>query len=635
MGATGNRSRSCGGGKCRNGLRQACVSAAIGLAAALGATGAMSASGGDAHRAVVHDMHGMASEHMMSTLPGSKASISLAEIAANDPEPPTDFDIGTLTKKIKTANPETQALFDQGLRFYCAFNFRESYRAFKAALKRDPDCVMCRWGIAMSLGVNINQLDQPEQDRRIAQQMLNDALRIHDADPKERALVEAVLPRYEAHRQIPGELERQARRNKDYADAMTALARRYPDDPDIQTQYADAVMNLKPWEYWDRQGNAAYREIPPAVDAVEDGLKDHADHMALVHWYIHIREASTEPDVVTPFANKLPALAPGAGHLVHMPSHIYYRTGDHLKSFEANRNATASDEAYFSKVDAGRPGGIDHPDGDRYRWGYYRHNIHFALASAIMTGNVEDMSWAADRLRRSEGEGVTFRTDRYRGVYYQALPYFKAPDEIIQQPPPGGAAKDWRFARISWDYAQVLAYVRKRDVQRARGAYLKLEEDVSAFRNERRDEVMGHQAAQIMQAVARARIDQMNGDARGGVRVLEHTVRLQDAMNYDEPPYWMVPVRQTLAALLIDLGRYDNAIDTLHASLGGDDPNRNLYMNFKGNGWAYFGLTQAYERKGIENLTPDQRSDYDSARKRLAEYCPSGSEACALSLDRM
>ncbi|PCE30702.1 hypothetical protein BZL54_19560 [Burkholderia ubonensis subsp. mesacidophila] len=587
------------------------------------------------HGAAVHSMQGMESEHMMSALPGSKASVSLSDIAANDPEPPTDFQIGTLTKPIKTANPETQAFFDQGLRFYCAFNFREAYRAYRAALKRDPDCVMCRWGIAMSLGVNINQLDQPEQDRRIAQQMLKDALRIRDADRKERALVEAALPRYEAHQQIPGEHERQTRRNKDYADAMTALAHRYPDDPDIQTQYADAVMNLKPWEYWDHQGNAAYPAIPPAVDAVEGGLKDHADHMGLVHWYIHIREGSTEPNAVTPYANKLADLAPGAGHLVHMPSHIYYRTGDHLKSFEANRNATASDEAYFSKVDARLTGGIDHPDGDRYRWGYYRHNIHFALASAIMTGNVEDMNWAADRLRSSEGKGVTFRTDRYRGVYYQSLPYFMSPDEIIQQPPPDGKEKDWRYVRISWDYAQVLAYVRKRDERGARSAYAQLEKDVIAFRNERREEVMGHQAAQIMQSVAHARIDQMKGDAQSGVRVLERSVRQQDAMNYDEPPYWMVPVRQTLAALLIDLGRYDNAIDALHASLGGDDPNRDLYTNFKGNGWAYFGLTQAYERKGIGNLTPEQQNDYDSARKRLAEYCPPADHVCALSLDRM
>lgn len=635
MGTTDNRSRSGGDGNIRNASRQACLAGAIGLVAALSAPCAMSASGGDVHGAMVHSMQGMESEHMMSALPGSKSSFALSAIAADDPEPPTDFQLGSLTKEIKTANPETQAFFDQGLRFYCAFNFRESYRAYKAALKRDPDCVMCRWGIAMSLGVNINQLDQPEQDRRIAQQMLRDALRIRDADPKERALVEALLPRYEAHRQVPDESERQNRRNKDYAGAMTALARRYPDDPDIQTLYADAVMNLRPWEYWDRQGNPAYHDIPPAVDAVEGGLKAHAEHMGLVHWYIHIREGSTEPNVVTPFADKLPDLAPGAGHLVHMPSHIYYRTGDHLKSFEANRKATLSDETYFKKVDAGPGGGIAHPDGDRYRWGYYRHNIHFALASAILTGNVEDMNWAADRLRRSEGEGVTFRTDRYRGVYYQSLPYFMSPGEIIQQPQPDGTAKDWRYARISWDYAQVLAHVRKRDAGGARRAYVQLDKDVIAFRNERRDEVMGHQAAQIMQSVAHARIDQMNGDAQSGVRVLERSAGQQDAMNYDEPPYWMVPVRQTLAALLIDLGRYDNAIKVLHASLGNDDPNRDLYTSFKGNGWAYFGLTQAYERKGIENLTPGQRQDYDGARKRLAEYCPPAGRACALSLDRM
>ncbi|AJY42010.1 tetratricopeptide repeat protein [Burkholderia humptydooensis] len=635
MGTIENHSRSYGDGNLRNRLRQACLYGTIGLVASLSATCAMSAPNDDAHATAEHRMPHMESEHMMSAPPGSSTSFSLSKIAADDPEPPTDFRLGTLTKKIKTENPQTQAFFDQGLRFYCAFNFREAYRAFRAALKRDPDCVMCRWGIAMSLGVNINQLDQPEADRQIAQQNLKDALRIRDADPKERSLVDALLPRYEAHAQLPGELERQNRRNRDYAEAMAALAHRYPDDPDIQTLYADAVMNLKPWEYWDRQGNATYRDIPQAVEAIEGGLKDHSDHMGLIHWYIHIREGSTEPNDVTPYADKLAKLAPDAGHLVHMPSHIYYRTGAHLQSFEANRDATLSDEGYFKKVDAKLAGGIDHPDGDRYRWGYYRHNIHFALASAIMAGNVENMSWAADRLRKSEGEGITFRTDRYRGIYYQSLPYFMSPDEIIRQPPPHGTEKDWRFASVSWNYAQALAYVRKHDVRGAQRAYAKLVKDVIAFRKERPDEVMNSQTAEIMQSVARARIDQMKDDAQRGVRILERSVKQQDKMNYDEPPYWMVPVRQTLAALQIGLGQYDKAIKTLHASLGDDDPKHNAYTSFRGNSWAYFGLTQAYERIGLGNLTPEQQKDYDSARSRLAEYCPPDKNVCALSLDRM
>ncbi|WP_231748194.1 tetratricopeptide repeat protein [Burkholderia sp. ABCPW 14] len=635
MKTTENHSRSSANDNRRNRLGQACLCWAAGLVTALSTPFAMSAAKGDMHAtAAVHSMQDMGSEHMMSAPPGSKISFALSEIAANDPEPPTDFQLGDLTRKIKTNNPETQAFFDQGLRFYCAFNLREAYRAFEAALKRDPNCVMCRWGIAMSLGVNINQIDQPEPDRRIAQQKLEEALRIADADQKERSLVEALLPRYEAHRQIPRERERQDRRNKDYAEAMTTLAHKYPDDPDIQTLYADAVMNRKPWEYWDHQGNAAYPDIPPAVTAIKDELKEHSGHMGLVHWYIHIREGSEEPNDVTDFAKKLASLAPDAGHLVHMPSHIYYRIGEHQKSFEANRDAVLKDDGYFEKVDAGRPGGIDHPDGDRYRWGYYRHNIHFALASAIMTGNVANMKWAADRLLKSEGEGITFRTDRYRGVYYQALPYFMSADDIINQPPPDGTQKDWRFSSVSWDYAQVLAYVRNHDDRGAQNAYTKLVKDVAAFEKERRDEMMNQQAAQIMKSIAQARIDQMKGKLQSGVRALEHSANLQDAMNYDEPPYWMVPVRQTLAALLIGLGRYDKAIDTLHQSLGGNDPDRIPYTNFRGNIWAYFGLTQAY--KGMGSLTPDQRKDYDRAREWLAEYCTPTMSVCAsLSLDRM
>ncbi|WP_226382869.1 tetratricopeptide repeat protein [Burkholderia mayonis] len=633
MKTTENHSRSCGDDNRRNRLGQACLGWAAGLVTALSAPFAISAAKGDMHAAAVHSMRDMGSEHMMSAPPGSKISFALSEIAANDPEPPTDFQLGNLTRKIKTENPRTQALFDQGLRFYYAFNLREAYRAFEAALKRDPNCVMCRWGIAMSLGVNINQIDQPEPDRRIAQQKLKEACLIADADQKERSLVEALLPRYEEHRQIPRERERQDRRNTDYAKAMTTLAHEYPDDPDIQTLYADAVMNRKPWEYWDRHGNAAYPDIPPAVAAIKDELKDHSDHMGLVHWYIHILEGSEKPNDVTDFAKKLASMAPDAGHLVHMPSHIYYRIGNHRESFEANRDAVSKDDGYFEKVDAGRPGGIDHPDGDRYRWGYYRHNIHFALASAIMTGNVANMKWAAGRLLKSEGKGITFRTDRYRGVYYQSLPYFMSPDDIINQPPPDGVEKDWRFSSVSWDYARVLAYVRNHDDRNAQNAYTKLVKDVAAFEKERRDEVMNQQAVQIMKSIAQARIDQMKGNSQSGVRALEHSVKRQDAMNYDEPPYWMVPVRQTLAALLIDLHRYDKAIETLHQSLGDDDPDRIPYTNFRDNVWAYFGLTQAY--KGMGSLTPDQQKDYDKAREWLAEYCKPTKNNCALSLDRM
>jgi hypothetical protein len=258
------------------------------------------------------------------------------------------------------------------------------------------------------------------------------------------------------------------------------------------------------------------------------------------------------------------------------------------------------------------------------------------LASAIMTGAAGDMREAADEMKSSEGSGIRFRTDRYRGIYYQSLPYFMTPDEIKAVAPPSGPAQDWRFANASWDYAQTLALVRMGDTDKAEHLLAALQRDAATFERENPDQTENGKVMEIMVRVAAARLKELEGNPADGLATLKQAEALQKSIYYDEPPYWLVPVEQTEAALLIALGRYDEAIDMLHSSLGehlhDDVLPATAFTRFLGNGWAYYGLTLAYAKKST--LTDEERADYEHAKGKLAGYCPSGT-ACSFSPERM
>lgn len=585
--------------------------------------------------APAHALGMMSAEHMMSLPLGQAGSVPLSELAEHDPMPPPDLKTGTLDRDIQ-ATSEARKWFNQGLRLYYAFNHREAYRAFRYALSKDPNCVMCAWGAAMSLGVNINQLDQPEPDRVVAEAFLRQALQMPNPRPAERALVQALQRRFTAYATLPPD-KQQERRNVDYGNAMTRLACDNPDDLDIQTLYVDAVMNILPWRYWNLDGSPRCEiaegkkepicgRILPAVATLELYLKDHPDHMGLVHWSIHLMEASTTPEKVTPYADTLAGLGQDSSHLQHMASHIYYRIGDHLRSVQANRTAYQTDQVYFSTVP------LDHPEGDRFFYGYQRHNLHFMLASALMTGRLADISDASDALRKTEGK-VLFRTDRYRGVWYQGATYYLPPDQLLKlEAPPADQPKIWGFARASWDYAQALGFIRLGDRGNALKALKALQEDGAAFRRDNPDQMSNGTVTRIMAGVAEARLKVLLGQAGPAVTQLVQTASLQGAIGYDEPPFWLVPVEQTLAAVFIGQGRNAEAVDALHWSLNHGNTGKNLYTNFVGNGWAYYGLKTAYEKMG--RLTPDQQKDYDQAVARLKAYCPSDAD-CVFSLERM
>ncbi|MEM7025980.1 MAG: hypothetical protein AAF637_25875, partial [Pseudomonadota bacterium] len=306
-----------------------------------------------------------------------------AEAVKADSGPPLWEGLGTLSFPITTDSEEAQAYFDQGLRLTYAFNHAEAYRAYKKAQELDPGCAMCFWGEAFVLGANINA---PMEDGAVQPAFIaltNAKARAGKASAREQALIDALASRYAASADADG-----AALAKAYADAMAEAHAQHPDDQDIAVLFADSVMNTSPWDYWEADGLTPKGRLGEALDAIEGVLAANPEHPGAIHLYIHLTEASADPHRAEPYADRLAALMPAAGHIVHMPAHTYYRIGRYLDALETNIKAVAADEAYLAQVEA----------TGAYPYGYYPHNIHFALVSAFMAGDAKNAAWASERL---------------------------------------------------------------------------------------------------------------------------------------------------------------------------------------------------------------------------------------------
>jgi hypothetical protein len=269
------------------------------------------------------------------------------------------------------------------VRWAYAFNHGEAVRAFRAAQKADPTCAMCYWGEAWALGPNINYPMQPEAVKPAFAAVAQAVALRGSADQKEQALIDALAARYS-----PDPAADRKALDAAYADAMGKVAASYPDDDQVQVLFADSLMNLQPWDYWAPDKHTPKGRTAEQVAALERVLQRNPDHPGAIHLYIHTVEASTTPGRAEPFADRLNGKMPGAGHLVHMPAHIYYRVGRYLDSLKVNVAATRADEALFAT----------NPPDPVYRLGYYPHNIHFVLVSARMAGDRADAIAAAEKL---------------------------------------------------------------------------------------------------------------------------------------------------------------------------------------------------------------------------------------------
>jgi tetratricopeptide (TPR) repeat protein len=484
-------------------------------------------------------------------------------------------DLGNLTYPITTNNTIAQRYFDQGLRLTYAFNHAEALRAFRQAQQLDPDCAMCYWGEAFVLGPNINAPMDEAAGHPAVGAIAKAQARGPHASAREQALISALAKRYTNDANIG-----RAALDQAYADAMAKVAQRFPDDDDIAVLFVDARMNLSPWDYWEADGNTPKGQIGDAIRTAENVLARNPNHPGAIHFYIHLTEASATPERAEPYANRLAALMPGAGHLVHMAAHTFFRVGRYRDSAEVNKAAVKADEAYLATVNAE---GI-------YRDGYYPHNIHFVLISAQMVG---DRQTALEYAKRLEGKIPDGAAERFgwiqaiKSAPYFAHAQFSTPETILTLPNPGAK---FPFVQAMWHYARGVAFAAKGDVEPAHSEAAKIADLNQKTGGNYPADLAGAapDVLRLARHVVEGRIAQAEGDTERAVKEFRVAVAIQDALPYLEPPFWYYPVRQSLGAALLRAGQAEEAERVFQQSL----------EQFPRNGWALYGLMQAQQVQG-------------------------------------
>lgn len=489
--------------------------------------------------------------------------------------PPLYDNLGNAEFKAGTGSAEAQAYFDQGLRWSFAFNHAEAQRAFRAAQQEDPEFALAYWGESLVLGPNINAPMQPDAVAP-AWAALGKAVQLAPAAPeKDRALIAALQKRYSADPAAD-----RATLDGAFADAMKQVAAQFPRDDTIATLYAESVMDTQPWDYWEAAGTKPKGRAAEILSTLEGVLARSPRHPGAIHFYIHAVEASATPERALPHARLLAEQMPGAGHIVHMPAHIYYRLGLFRESLEANKRAMAADEAYFRTS----------PSDPMYRSAYYPHNIHFALVSAQMGGDGETAIDAAAKLDASLADETIARypmLEPIKAAPYLAHAVFSAPETVLAlKAPPRSQVLVSALAH----YSRALGHAANNDAsaaQREIDAIAKLEHSAD-FKPYTDWFVPGREIVQTARLVAAARLADARGDLAAAAKAYEEAVAVEDSLAYMEPPYWYYPIRQSLGAVYLRQGRLDAAEQTLRESL----------LRVRGNGWALAGLAEVYKRKG-------------------------------------
>lgn len=474
--------------------------------------------------------------------------------------------------KITTSSEKAQALFDAGLAHMWNFNHGEAINAFQAAQKEDPSCAMCFWAEAFSLGSNIN-LPMAQEANAPAYAAAQKAQSLAGgATDKEKALIGAIVTRYA--KKAPAD---RAVLDAAFADAMQKVAAQFPDDDFIVSTSAEANMDTQPWDYWEADGRSPKGRAGKTLSLIEAVLARNPAYQPAIHLYIHMTEATTNPFRAVSYAERLPALSPGLGHLIHMPGHTYARIGRYKQSMTLNLDAVAADEAYLASADA----------SPMYEYGYYVHNVHFVMTSAQMAGDAATALAMAKKLDAKIPVEMAIEVPLASPIKvapYYAMVQFSDPSEILALEDPGDDAP---FLKAGWHYARGEAFAKQGDAPKAR-----LEADaISALRMKADFKFLvdnlipAPDILKIQELTVTARAAAAEGDLASAIEAMEEVVAVQQALNYTEPPYWYYPAKQTLAAYVLKAGDAERAEQLFVESLA-EMPN---------NGWAFYGLAEAYK----------------------------------------
>ena len=508
--------------------------------------------------------------------------------------------LGDLHHPVSTHNLEAQKFFDQGLRFIYAFNHDEAARSFQHAAELDPKLAMAYWGVAEAVGPNYNDPADPDRYKR-AHDAVQKAVDLSaGASPSEQAYIQAMAKRFPAD---PNSDLKTAAEN--YRDAMRELAHQFPDDLDAATLFAESGMNLHPWGLWHQDGSpeAGTEEIVATLESV---IKRDPNHLGAIHYYIHAVEASNNPERALAGANKLAALAPNAGHIVHMPAHIYIRTGDYEAAVQTNVKAAEIDRTYIKETGAQ---GI-------YPMMYYSHNLHFVAMCGAMNGRYAEARKNADLLVANVGPHVKEMPplEGFMTIPVAVEIRFHHWNEILKMPAPDPAMKT---ATVFWHFGRGMALAGTQKISEAEAEY-KIVADAEAATppdvifqmpiNNKAKDIM-----KIAEDVLGAKIAMAKKDTAGAITMLRNAVAIQDKLNYGEPPDWFYPVRENLGGALLMSGDTAGAEKVFREDLDRNPRNpRSLF--------------------GLQQSLLQQKKDYDAGfvQKQFDAAWKGGPEALRL-----
>ncbi len=498
--------------------------------------------------------------------------------------------LGNLHFSITTEKPRAQAFFDQGLKLSYAFNHAEGHRSFMEASRLDPNSAMTYWGQAFALGPNINDpLPDDDRKKKINEAMSKAKRLASKASPKEKALIEALAARYSE------DLTKDVSvLNMAYMEAMAKVVKKFPEDANILILYAASVMNTVPWNYWDKDGNAS-PNIAEAKAALEKAIKLKPENPGGHHYYIHMVELPY-PDLGVPSADKLASLMPGAGHIVHMPSHIYIRVGRYLDAVKVNQAAILADEDYISQCFS----------QGLYPLAYYPHNIHFLWSSASLLGAseiaIDAARKTAEKVPVGEFVEMPFLQD-FAATPLLAYTRFGKWNEILSIPAPSPNIKHLNLIR---HYARGLAFIRKGNSKEA----LDELKAIDKLRNDPELETLvatpnnaSIHSANIAYEVVAGELAAMKGHMTKAIEHLRQAVVIEDGLTYTEPSAWHIPTRQNLGAVLMQAGQYSEAEKTYKEDL----------KVLRQNGWSLIGLYNALTAQGKIIEAKKIKKEFDKA----------------------
>jgi Flp pilus assembly protein TadD len=497
----------------------------------------------------------------------------------------------TLTNfKISSSVDSAQLYFDQGLSQLYAFNHGEAGRSFKTAIRLDPSAPMPYWGLAMVLGPNYNAGLNPAALEEINATIKKAREKSGAATVVEKALIEALGQRF------PNEpVTDMTPYNEAYSAAMEKLYRSNPGQADLAVLYIDALMNEHPWNFWMKDGTAQ-PWTAKTVATIESVLKQWPNHPGAIHYYIHATEASQHAEIALPYADRLGAMVAGNGHLVHMPSHTYIRTGDYHKGVLVNEAASESDSLYISQCNA----------NGFYPMLLYPHNIHFLAACSFLEGNTEkaiQSAWMVSRQADKKYLADNITVQHFYSIPYYVLVQLEKWEEILRLPMPG---ESLIYPRALWHYARGMAYGGKKEFSKAASELKELEKIVSGKALEKQliwDLNTAQQLVEMARLVLTAELNALQGKIPAAIPALKEAIALEDQLNYNEPPDWFFSNRLRLGSWLLKSGDFSGAEKIYSEDL----------QTFRENGWALHGLFKALRAQGKKAAAEEVKLRFDKA----------------------